>query len=290
MEHSYIEDHLVVDRYLLNQLTAAERTVFEQHYLSCPHCLDELEFSEKVIRGVKRTSADQVAKILRSAEDSWLAAARPSRWHSTAIWAMAALFLFALPSGLVYRGLDRLEARLQTAHSEWRAAADPIQSSGEDVQAEIEAVRRELTAYRQEAHQRLEEEHQKLAALEAEAAVALRPQANTLILPLSRLRSTSEEPNYRLTLPEKPEWWVLELPLGGLEFKRYRAVLRTQSGGEVWQGERLAPDLSGRLSISVHSSWLDLGTYIVELQGLAQDGQRIAAGTFSFAVQSGESP
>jgi anti-sigma factor RsiW len=43
MEHSYIEDHNIAERYLSGKLSPEERMRFEEHFVDCTHCLDRLE-------------------------------------------------------------------------------------------------------------------------------------------------------------------------------------------------------------------------------------------------------
>jgi anti-sigma factor RsiW len=46
MEHSYIEEHNIVDRYLLGKLSVEERVRFEEHLADCMQCLDHVETSD----------------------------------------------------------------------------------------------------------------------------------------------------------------------------------------------------------------------------------------------------
>ena len=46
MEHSYIEKNALVDRYLNRRLGVEERAAFEEHFLDCRQCLDQLKFAE----------------------------------------------------------------------------------------------------------------------------------------------------------------------------------------------------------------------------------------------------
>src|SRR5207253_4021188 len=54
MDHIYVEENQIADRYVKGTLPAEEAERFENHYLSCPECLDRLELAESVQRGFKR--------------------------------------------------------------------------------------------------------------------------------------------------------------------------------------------------------------------------------------------
>jgi len=42
MEHAYIEQHAVAERYICNTLPEKERADFEQHLVDCQECMDRL--------------------------------------------------------------------------------------------------------------------------------------------------------------------------------------------------------------------------------------------------------
>ncbi len=42
MEHAYIEQHAVAERYICNTLPDKERADFEQHLVDCQECMDRL--------------------------------------------------------------------------------------------------------------------------------------------------------------------------------------------------------------------------------------------------------
>ncbi|MEO8025808.1 MAG: zf-HC2 domain-containing protein [Bryobacteraceae bacterium] len=46
MDHKYIEDHRIADRYLDRSLNEAERSSFEKHFVDCAECMDRLALAE----------------------------------------------------------------------------------------------------------------------------------------------------------------------------------------------------------------------------------------------------
>ncbi len=46
MDHKYIEEQRVADRYLDRTLPVPERSAFEKHFVDCPECLDRLALAE----------------------------------------------------------------------------------------------------------------------------------------------------------------------------------------------------------------------------------------------------
>lgn len=53
MDHSYIVQHEIIEKYLLQQLTDAEESKFEEHLLYCQVCRDELEKMKKTLAAGK---------------------------------------------------------------------------------------------------------------------------------------------------------------------------------------------------------------------------------------------
>ncbi len=113
MDHSYVEEHQIVDRYLMDQLPAEEKVGFEDHYLHCQGCLDQLELAEKFQRGFKRATAREVTRAAVSRQLgvlTWL-----SHWHraSRLAWSAALLSVAVLPAGFLYRDLGRANSALE---------------------------------------------------------------------------------------------------------------------------------------------------------------------------------
>ncbi len=83
MDCRHVAEHQVADRYVLNQLTSEEAESFEDHYLSCDACLDEMERAEVMARGFKRVGAEEVATAgALAAGIAW--------WRRQQVWMSAA--------------------------------------------------------------------------------------------------------------------------------------------------------------------------------------------------------
>ena len=105
MEHSFIERTDVIDRYVRGTMPPAERSEFEEHFLDCQECLDQLELARSLREGIK----------VCAAQPSGAAVARPQSrpgfsgwfsWRPAAAAAMAVLLISAIPSVVLYRSLE----------------------------------------------------------------------------------------------------------------------------------------------------------------------------------------
>lgn len=134
---------------------------------------------------------------------------------------------------------------------------------------------------------RLSGEHEWLAG---ELAQALAPQTRTPVFSLSPERSgPTEEPSTRITLRSTPEWVVLALQLPPSQSSaKYRVRLLGARGEPLWQSGQIEGDAAGRVTLSVHSTWLEASSYLVELDALTPTGEPRPVARFAFGVRRGE--
>jgi anti-sigma factor RsiW len=104
MEHSHIEEKSLIDRYVRGTMPLDERAAFEEHFLDCRQCLEELEVARSLRDALKQTA------VL-----SPVAVAAPRRPLILA-WATA-LALAALPALFFYRQLDHTRMELAQLRS-----------------------------------------------------------------------------------------------------------------------------------------------------------------------------
>jgi hypothetical protein len=103
MEHSFIERADVIDRYVRGTMPAAERSEFEEHFLDCRECLEQLELGRSLREGIKVCAAQPsraAAHQRRPGFFGWLS------WRPAAAAAMAVLLISAIPSVVLYRSLE----------------------------------------------------------------------------------------------------------------------------------------------------------------------------------------
>jgi len=62
MDHSYIEEHVVIDRYIAGKLSSMEWVNFEEHFMNCPECRRQLDAAEEFDRAFKRAASQVFAK------------------------------------------------------------------------------------------------------------------------------------------------------------------------------------------------------------------------------------
>ena len=100
MDHQYIEEHNITDRYLLGRLRAEERSRFEEHFVDCQECLERLETTED-FRGALKTVA---------AEDATRRDAQDYAHAQMGLWSVRVDSLDVAVSRWVAMGSDRSDA------------------------------------------------------------------------------------------------------------------------------------------------------------------------------------
>jgi hypothetical protein len=273
MNHAYIEEQQIVDRYVRGTLPAEEISRFEEHFLSCQDCLDRLDLAESMNRGFKRAAgqdAARVAAVRQLAVVAWLT--RLGRSRQAAVLFMVLLVAVLLPWGLAERRIadrDRELAQTRsTLEHERSAASSQNTAEAGRLRSELEASRRDL-AHEQE-----------------QLAQARQPQGNVPILFLNTERGgpSTAGPNASLRLPRMPGWIVLALEIDSHDQPSYRVVLRDASSREVWSGGDLRLNERDSLSLSLHSSLLAPGDYTLAVEGQAPGRKPVPAGRFVFRV------
>jgi hypothetical protein len=239
MEHKQIDDDNLVDRYVRGTMPVDLRTEFEEHFLDCPDCLEQLKLASNLRDGLRLCGAD-----LAAAAEPQREAPRRARerglfaWRWWPIVAAACLVLGAAPSLIFFRELGSVKndlSRDQAALSAAKKTIDSVERAG-------------ITAFI-----------------------------------LSPVRG-GVEPT-RIVVPAAPPWTVLTLESDFTRFGNYRAALRNDQGGIVWQRDQIRPTSPDAIGIALSPALaIAPGVYILTLEGEADPGRYVPAATFSFSV------
>ncbi|HEV7517287.1 MAG TPA: zf-HC2 domain-containing protein [Thermoanaerobaculia bacterium] len=273
MDHTDIEERQVVDRYVMGKLPPEEAERFEEHYLSCPECLDRLALAESLERGFKRAAGEDAARLAATRQlalVAWLH--RLGRSRQAAALSLALLAVLALPGGLAYRTIGERGRELAATRA---ALAEERTAAGSRTSAEAARLRAGL-----------DRERAARARAVEQLAAALKPQANVPILFLNAERGGGGggEPTFRLHLPAGVGSAVFALTIDPPHHPTYRAVLRDARGREVWSGAGLRLNEQESLSLSLPATLLAPGDYTLAVEGLAHGGRPAPAGRFTFRV------
>lgn len=284
MKHLDIEEHQVIDRYVQGSLPPDEAAEFEEHYLSCQQCLDQLAVAESMQRGFKRAAGQDAARLAATrqlAVVAWLSRMSRSRQAAALFMVVLVVAVVALPGGLAVRRLDQVDQKLAETRRALKQEKERSATGGSRTSEEIGKLRTELEASQRD----LAQERQARAEAAEQLAQARVPQGNVPILFLDAVRSggsSNEDPTHRLRRPANDGWVVLALQVDPPFANAYRAILRDAKGKEIWRGTGLRPNEMESLSLSLPGSLLAPGNYTLTAEGTG--GAAAPASRFSFRV------
>ncbi len=247
-EVEIFEDELV-DAYVGERLSPAERGRFEEAYLSSPERAAKVAFARVLDR---RLATDRPASLV-------------SRSHWSRLVPLAAFLVLAL--GGAYFGLRFAQARRELTRLEQQQAALKSQIA----QALGERSRLERA---------IEESRTEIAKLERQVAGAV-----AFTLDPGLLRDSGGR--HILVIPAGATVVQLSAPIPFSGYRLFTAILRTPEGVQVWHQQDILPEPGAKaLTLIVPARVLTSGDYILSLTGVTPSGRTETVADFAFRVKS----
>jgi len=274
MEHAYIESNGLVERYHQGLLPPDEEARFEEHFVECPACMEQLELARGFQKGLKTLVAEDAARaVVGAGLFAWLA--RRGRLAQWGVPLAALAVAAALPALWLLAG-SRGERQ------EWRAGLDAQRRSNRELEHRLDESESRRNAERRE--------------LEAKIAQAKPPEAprgltgplvNTPVFLLSALRSDDGKPA-TIDLARAGDALALAVDVGDdLRFASYRATITKAGGATVFRQLGLEPNALEALMITFPASFFAPGDYRLRVEGVKPDGSASEIGGYPFRVASG---
>jgi len=259
MTHQEIIDREIVEQYVLDQLSAGDRRIFQEHFFECDDCFQQAHnLSENVTR--VRYAAAQGAL---AADERRKAAAAFSWLRPVLAFSVGACILLAALALALFLGNRRLQVRLageeEALRSQQRAQTES-DNSKRDAEQKLQAAEAE----RARLQQQLDELNR--------GKPSPRPDENLVAqtnLPSVTLESNRDSGSAaQLTIPTGTKTISLLIPVEpGNRFQSFSVeVLRSKAPVATVNGAR--PNQSGSLSIRVSAAQLESGDYRVRLYGV----------------------
>ena len=292
MEHSYIEDHHIADRYLSGKLSIKERMRFEEHFVDCAECVDRLQTIDDFCAGLRTVAAEEATRLrahLSVGRAGVLARiALLVRRRQGPLLAVAIL-LIALPMALLipeWRSARRELAQARQESSEWRRKYEESERAARDQAKEMQTRERESSL-------RLERLADQFGGMRKSPDSAPRPshkaaerQSETPVFALSVVRGSGPDPSQpvnRITLPPQYKSIILLLELEpDPDLHSYRAAISTTDGRSVWTKDGLRPNSNNALALSFNSSLFKPGDYLLTLEGINAQAGRTPVAAYTF--------
>jgi hypothetical protein len=273
MDHAYIESHGLVELYHQGALPPDEEARFEEHFVYCGECMEQLELARGLQRGIRAMAAEDAARaVVAAGLFAWLA-----RRGRLAQWGMA------LAALLLAAGLPALWLRAggQTERRELSARLEAQRSAG----SELERRLGESEARRRTAELAAAKPPEPPRSLPSSLVKPLiKPLVNTPVFLLSALRGDDAKPAV-IDLSKAGDALALAVDVGAdLRFATYRATITKADGGEVFAQGGLKPNALEALMITFPSAFFAPGEYRLRVEGVEPDGSAAEVGGYPFRV------
>ncbi len=105
MDHLSIEEQNLIDRYVRGTIPADERAEFEEHFLDCADCQEQIEIAKSLRQAVRESAREQTGRRQRQG----------SGWRWVAIAACAGLVIVVAASAVFWSQRDRARNELASA-------------------------------------------------------------------------------------------------------------------------------------------------------------------------------
>jgi hypothetical protein len=286
MDHKYIDELELVDRYLMGRLPVDESARFEEHFVDCSRCVDRLEATKDLIQGLRLVATHQPA-------EGQGYSSRGLHWYSRHVvsrkwFALAGGFLLLVSlagMGVSNRiRLSRIEAdQAKSVSAQWERRYEEERQAASLVDGKHEETEHELASQLNQLHAELENERKIAQQYEG----SKQPQINLPIFGLKSARGSqsSADTINELTIPRSPASFVISLALeGDGGYKDYRVTILRDHGQLIWKGRGFKPDRYNSLSVGFNSTFFRDGNYLLTVEGVAGDGNASVVGKYSFRV------
>lgn len=289
MDHKYIAELNVIDQYVLGKLAADEAEAFENHFIDCPECVEQLSITRSLVHDLKGLAVEEaLLSANRRVEPTsrWQLQLVPLRW--AAAIALGCLAVGAIFAFFAVRRQSQLEAKLQQAQEDASAIRQQYQR-GLETAATSEKQHEEA---RQQLAQRVEELEERLKTEEAGIQSSVRgsgvPEVNFPIFALVSVARGRAPAPVEIALPSSSSRFALSIPVEDRrEFNVYRVTIVDQRGVTVLKRSGFKPDAYHALSLSLSSKFLAPGTYDLRVEGLTPPNQWSTVGSYPFRLTSG---
>jgi hypothetical protein len=286
MNHDYIKEFNLIDQYALGKLAADEAEEFEDHFIDCPECVEQLNITRSFIQDLKGLA---IQETLLSGNRS---APVPRRWHfqlvplrSWAVIACCCVLVAGVFAFFAIRRLNRMEAELLQTKEDASAIRQQYQR-GLEITAESAEEHRQA---REQLAQRIDELEQKLKTEGVTTQSSVRgskaPEVNFPIYALASLARGQAPAPVEITLTASSSRFALSIPVEDRkDFSAYRVKILDHRGVTVLNQGGFKPDAYHALTLSLSSNFLPPGTYDLRVEGLTPPNKWDTVGSYPFRI------
>ena len=292
MEHSYIEKHDVVGRYLSGRLLDEELIRFEEHFLNCQQCVDQLETTDDIRCALRTATMEETWRSNVHTYTGFLAwIVRLGRSRRVTFLALVLLVIVPI-AWLAWIWQSTRHDLIQTRQtsSAWQHRYEANAQAVSSLTKELHIHNGEISAERDRLAAQLESEREARARLIDQLNRATRGETVVPVFSLSMVRDISPDlskPVDEITLSTSSKSMILLLELEpDPDLQSYRAVVMAADGRNVWSRDALKPKSEYGLALNFNSTLFKPDTYILTLEGITTERRHKLIAKYTFRVLS----
>jgi hypothetical protein len=275
MTHEEIINQEIVEQYVLNRLSSADRQAFQEHFFECDDCFAQAQTTARFVSGVRQASATGAFAPVETQKGAAAGFWSSGWWRPALAISFAACLLLVV--AVIWLSISRIQLQREiTNERQARQTSETgVQQSLESARRDADEKQRQLDAERAE-RAKLE---QRLDELEHKSGE--RPDQNLLAqnvpsVTLESSRDTSAAA--QLTIPPGANRVRFLIPTESTNrFRSFSVEILTKSKTPVDTINGARPSRSGSLSVSVAAAHLNSGDYRVRLYGVNQTQRELLA-------------
>ena len=274
MDHDYINEHGVVALYVAGRLSPEERAGFEEHFVDCRQCLEQIEVTGELRDGLRQVAKEDAARA-GVAQLGGAPQVAPALWAGPGSRSQRGLLAYAMVVVVGLGAIFFVDARYRRSEvAEARRTSEYWQRR----YAEARQAQNQLA----QAADRTPDNAGKQGGEQTPLVASLQP-APLFFLNVTRGADEGSTPANRVVVSSGSPVIALSLEFEkDPAFRRYRARLSEASGRVVWSAENIPSPPSDAIAITLPSRLLARGNYSVALDGMGADGRYLPAGHFTF--------
>jgi hypothetical protein len=288
MDHDYINERGVVSLYVAGKLSPEELARFEDHFVDCRQCLEQIEVTGELRQGLRQVAKEDAAgrgaaraDVARPDVPQFPAAPEvaPAFWAGTGSWSRRGLLAYAMVVVVGLAAIFFVNSRYRRSElAEARRSSDDWQRR----YAEERQAREKLQNQLAQAADKTPDKAGKQGDDQGPLVASLQP-APLFFLNVTRGGDEGSTPANRVAVSPASPLIALSLEFEkDPAFRSYRARVSDASGHVVWPAESIPSPASDAIAITLPSSLLGRGNYSVALDGLGADGRYLPTAHFSF--------
>jgi hypothetical protein len=286
MNHDYINQFNLIDQYVLGKLTADEAVEFEDHFIDCPACIDQLNTTRSLIQDLRGLVVQEALSL-----GSRSVPATP-RWRMpllapVRLWVAVACCCIVIAGAFTFwvaRRSSKLEAELRQAKEETSVVSQQYQRQLETA-GESERQHKEDN---QQLTQRVDDLEKKLKTEERDQSSVRdsgAPEVNFPIFALVSVTRAQTPAPVEISPPASSSGFALSISIGDTrDFSVYRVTIVNSTGRIVLKRDGFKADAYHSLSLSLKSNFFAPGNYDLTVEGLTQSHEWTTVGTYPFRV------